>query len=263
MNHVIGGSGFIGSHLVKKLGARALDFDLRGDPVGKLEVIAPQSLVFHAAHVGSLDECAKDRAHTREVNVTGTIRFFNEVKKLGGIPVYFSSNMVFSGEKHFYGESEVPNPITEYGRQKLEIEQYLAANFEQYVILRLTKVYGPGSGSFIDEWGKQLKEGKEVTAVSDMYAAPVHIDDVLRAIESVLSLIPQRGICHISGPRELSLEEIARCIATKVDARQILVRGVSMDDMDWQEKRGIHNSLACDTLRRPGGFLPRSIEDIL
>jgi len=42
----------------------------------------------------------------------------------------------------------------------------------------MTKVYGPGSGSFLESWMDTLSQGKEIQAAHDMYAAPVFIEDV-------------------------------------------------------------------------------------
>src|SRR3989344_5858648 len=187
MNCVLGGGGFIGSHIAKTFSAAVLDLDLRDDPGSKLDMIESGDWVFQAAHVGSIDECAKDPAATREVNVRGTMRFFEELKKRSAIPVYFSSNMVFDGSKPFYSESEIPHPTTEYGRQKRAIEKYLAATFPRYLIIRMTKVYGPKSRSFIDSWLGALKNNQEIHAADDMWSAPLYIADAMLALQHLLT----------------------------------------------------------------------------
>ncbi len=262
MNYILGGDGFIGSHIRTTCNALPIVHDLRESAEGKLSMLKEQDIAFHTAHVGSIDECAKNPEGTREVNVMGTLRFFAEVKKQQAFPVYFSTNMVFDGGKSFYSETEIPNPVTEYGRQKREVEEYLIANFEKYLIIRMTKVYGAGSKSFIDSWVESLRNNQEVRAISDMYTAPLYIGDVISAVQQLMNN-KVSGICHLSGPQERMLYETARLIATHVKVDVGLVLPTSVYDLSLEEERPVHNSLSCDTLQVRGYGVPRDIPEIL
>ncbi len=262
MKYILGGDGFIGSHIQKTLDAIPLTHDLRQNPEGKLNMLEKDDVVVHAAHFGSIDECATNVSGTREVNVTGTLRFFAEVKKRDAFPVYFSTNMVFDGGKPFYSEKDIPSPATEYGRQKREVEEYIEQTFEQYLIIRMTKVYGAGSRSFLDSFVEALRENKEVRAISDTYSAPVYIEDVISAVQRLLA-DRQSGIYHLSGPKERLVDEIAYLVATRVKADQSLIHPISVYDLSLAENRPVHNSLSCDTLEAQGYGIPRDIPEIL
>ncbi|HSX25305.1 MAG TPA: sugar nucleotide-binding protein [Candidatus Andersenbacteria bacterium] len=248
MNYVLGGNGFIGRNVVKTFGALPIQHDLLDDPTGKLDQLKPGDIIFHAAHAGSVDDCAKNPSQTRSVNVDGSIRFLAEARKQNAIPLYFSTNTVFDGGKPYYKETDLPNPNTEYGRQKREVEEVIMANFPKYYIIRMTKVYGPGSGSFMESWMDALLEGKEIQAAHDMYAAPVYIDDVMKVIADLLAA-NSMGIHHVSGPVERSMEEIAKLVIAHTQADPNLLKTISIADLNLIEKRPLHNSLACDTVR--------------
>lgn len=248
MNYVLGGDGFIGSNIVKSFGAIPLEHNLLDDPAGKLDSLQEGDIVFHAAHYGSVDDCAKNPSGTRAVNVEGSIRFLDEVKKRNAIPVYFSTNMVFDGTRAFYSELDMPNPNTEYGKQKREVEEYIIENFPEHLIVRMTKVYGPGSGSFLESWIEQLHAGNVITAARDMYAAPVFIDDVMGLVKDIIDS-HVTGIAHISGSQERSMEEIAKLVIGHVQADEKLLQPISIQDLRLAEKRPLHNSLTCDTVR--------------
>lgn len=262
MNYIIGGRGFIGSHIAKTFDAAILDLDLRNNPKEKLEIVRQGDIVFHAAHFGSIDECAKNSESTRAVNVDGTMRFFDEVKKRDAIPVYFSSNMVFDGRKAFYSESETPNPTTEYGRQKWEVEEYITSLFPKYIIIRMTKVCGPGSGSFIESWLQLLAQQKPIRAAEDIYAAPVFVQDVMVSLHDVLQT-GYSGICHMGGPVERKMDEIAELVAGHVGVGVSIIERIRVQDLGLVEKRSVHNSLSCDTLKKQGCRIPRDIPEIL
>lgn len=262
MNYIIGGRGFVGTHIVKKIGATVLELDLRENPVGTLDMLHSGDIVFHAAHFGSVDECAKNSEDTRAVNVDGTIRFFDEVKKRDAIPVYFSTNMVFDGDKAFNSESEAPRPITEYGKQKRGVEEYITSLFPKYLIIRMTKVYGPGSESFVESWLQLLAQRKPIRAAEDIYAAPVFIQDVMASLHDVLQA-GYSGVCHIGGPIERRMDEIAELIVDHAGSGGNSIARIRIHDLGLVEKRSIHNSLACDTLSTRGYYKPRDLPEIL
>jgi dTDP-4-dehydrorhamnose reductase len=262
MNYILGGDGFIGSHIGKTFNATPVIHDLRESAEGKFDYIQKDDVVFHAAHFGSIDECATNISGTRDVNVLGTIRFFEELKKRNAFPVYFSTNMVFSGGKPFYSEKETPSPVTEYGKQKREVEGYIERTFERYLIIRMTKVYGKGSRSFIDSFIEALTDNKEVRAIADMYSAPIYIEDVLTALQALL-MDKRTGICHLSGPKERLIDEIALLAANHLKVDESLVAPISVYDLSLAENRPVHNSLSCDTLQIHGYSIPRDIPEIL
>ena len=46
--------------------------------------------------------------------------------------------MVFGGKEESYRSTDIPNPLSEYGLQKLESEKSLSSMDENVVVLRLT-----------------------------------------------------------------------------------------------------------------------------
>lgn len=205
---VIGANGFIGSHIINALkdsgwqvySTTTSELDLRAPSLEWLRALPSINYVFCCAHFGSIDECKRNRAGTAAVNVTGMIKVLEELSGQNIIPVYLSSNMVFSGERPDYIETEIPAPTTEYGRQKLQVEQYIQKTFSRFVIARLTKVYGleRGDGTLITAWLDAWQQGQAVQAVNDMVIAPIYVGEV---VEQLVALAERNrsGIYHIGG----------------------------------------------------------------
>ena len=203
---VVGGAGFIGSHIVDALieagyETHVLD-NLSG---GKLEQVNPEtvfhkadireletikpifkgvSLVFHLAALPRVQYSIEHPEETHEVNVTGTMNVLIAAKECGAQRVIYSASSSAYGDQPTGSgrirplvETMVPAPKSPYGLQKYIGEQYCRVWSEVYgletVSLRYFNVYGPRldpSGAYalaIGKFLKQRKEGKPLTIWGD------------------------------------------------------------------------------------------------
>ena len=203
---VVGGAGFIGSHIVDALieagyETHVLD-NLSG---GKLEQVNPEtvfhkadireletikpifkgvSLVFHLAALPRVQYSIEHPEETHEVNVTGTMNVLIAAKECGAQRVIYSASSSAYGDQPTGSgrirplvETMVPAPKSPYGLQKYIGEQYCRVWSEVYgletVSLRYFNVYGPRldpSGAYalaIGKFLRQRKEGKPLTIWGD------------------------------------------------------------------------------------------------
>ncbi len=171
---VTGGTGFVGSALLKRLvkdgfEARAsarssLSTELKGaqyHPIRDMTVstdwnaalIGVKAVVHCAArvHVMQDDEADPLQAY-REVNVYGTLNLARQAAQAGVGRFVFVSSIKVNGEATQPGQpfsaDAVPSPLDPYGVSKLEAEQGLrdieARTGMEVVIVRPPLVYGPG-----------------------------------------------------------------------------------------------------------------------
>ena len=93
-------------------------------------------LVLHAAAWTDVDAAEAEREAVERVNVLGT----RNVVATGAPVVYFSTDYVFDGAKgEPYVESDQPNPLSVYGRTKLQGEREI----EKGWIVRSSWLFGP------------------------------------------------------------------------------------------------------------------------
>ena len=147
---VVGGAGYIGSHMVKLLGLRGCevttlddlssghrDAVLYGDFVlGSLsdKLLLGQVLsrgfdaVFHFASFIQVGESVSDPAKYYQNNVVNTLNLLDAMRAHGVLRLVFSSTAATFGEPQYspIDERHPQQPINPYGRSKWMVEQILA-----------------------------------------------------------------------------------------------------------------------------------------
>jgi len=146
---VTGASGFIGSHLLKVLEAKAQPISLR-DPGWRKTIAShrPNAVVYLAgyAHARAPEE------EIRRVNAGGTKALAEEAVRCGVKRFVFISSIQALTEKTVEGESvntkTSATPQGAYGRSKFEAERFLRGlsmeSRMEVVIIRPPLVFGPG-----------------------------------------------------------------------------------------------------------------------
>lgn len=225
---VLGGLGFIGSHVCRKLvleGHPVRVFDREGAPrerikdiEDRIEIvsgdiaraedvlsgIADATTLIHLVHTtvpqGSMDDPAGDVID----NVASTARWASRLgrtnlKKI----VYISSGGAVYGmvNKPRISESDPTNPISSYGITKLAIEKYLsmysAMNGIACLIARPANIYGPNqrldkAQGIIGTLAHRALRGDpvEIWGTGEVVRDYLHVGDLVAAI---VSLIPYDG----------------------------------------------------------------------
>jgi dTDP-4-dehydrorhamnose reductase len=164
---------------------------------------AEASLVLHAAAWTDVDGAEADPAGAQLVNVEGTRNVVAQ-----DVPVvYFSSDYVFDGSKREpYVESDEPNPLSAYGRTKLEGERELREGW----IVRSSWLFGWTGTNFVRTMLRLGAERDEVSVVADQTGSPTYVGHLAEATRDLLAL-PQ-DVWHVAAEGECTWAEFARAI---------------------------------------------------
>ncbi|MFN8910745.1 MAG: dTDP-4-dehydrorhamnose reductase [Betaproteobacteria bacterium] len=139
---------------------------------GLLRALRPHVLVNPAAFT------AVDRAETEEplamaVNGTAPGVMAEEMARLGGLMVHYSTDYVFGGAGQGAWREDAPaNPLSAYGRSKLAGEQAVRAAGGAHVILRTSWVYGRHGANFMRTILRLAQQREELRVVADQFGAP-------------------------------------------------------------------------------------------
>jgi dTDP-4-dehydrorhamnose reductase len=160
-------------------------------------------LVLHAAAWTDVDGAEREPDVAREVNVEGTAN----VVALGAPVVYYSTDYVFDGTKREpYVESDEPNPLSVYGRSKLDGEREITNGW----IVRSSWLFGWSGKNFVRTMLELGRRQDEVSVVADQVGSPTYVAHLASATREVLEL-PQ-GLWHVAAEGECSWAEFAHAI---------------------------------------------------
>lgn len=120
--------------------------------------------------------------------------------------VFFSSDMVFDGEKLLYSDLSKTNPINNYGKTKKKIENFIKKNFKNFLILRLCKIYSKNirDQSIYSEAYYDLKKNKKLNLFYDQKVHYMSIVEFKRIIKKILSKKNIKGTYNCPGSFFLS-----------------------------------------------------------
>ncbi|WP_320007338.1 sugar nucleotide-binding protein [Maridesulfovibrio sp.] len=177
-----------------------------------------------AAGISGYKECDQDPDAYR-VNVTRTIELCRTLLDRGVKILFPSSTAVFDGEAPFPAPESPTSPVTEYGKQKVEVENFLRQQFGRAAIVRLSKILDRET-PLIHNWLKDLAAGKKITPFEDLTMAPVLFEDAARACCTIMEK-DGSGIFQCSAPQEVSYLEFALKICTQADFELELISPAS------------------------------------
>ena len=201
--------------------------------------------------------CMRVPQESRAVNVDGTRALIHELLECGILPVFLSTDNVFDGSKTAggYDDNDIPSPVTEYGRQKAEVENALKESAMPFLVIRLSKVFGleRGDGTLLDELAGSMGTGQAVRAAYDQVFCPTLLDDVAGATLRVLAS-PLRGVVNVCSPEAWSRYDLAMALAAALGCAPSLVHRVSLDDVFPGEGRPRRTVLTCRRLEQETGF---------
>lgn len=124
--------------------------------------------------------------------------------------VHISTDYVFSGKNAPYHELSKCNPLNVYGESKLSGERYIAAHSKDFIIGRVSSLFGPkGSSNKGPNFIERIKQSTgELTMVSDQYMSPTYTIDCVNLLKQLIK-DDVCGMVHLNNSGSCSWYEFA------------------------------------------------------
>jgi len=251
---VIGGAGFIGSHIADALIEEGYEVHIVDNlSAGKKENVNPKATlhvvdirekkklipifenakyVFHEAAFPQVQYSIENPVETHEINVTGLLNVLeacriNKVRRV----IYASSSAIYGDQATLPVVESMPvNPLSPYGAQKYIGEVYMKLYSEIYeletVSLRYFNVYGrrqSSAGAYasvIPKFMELKKENKPLTITGDGEQTRdfINVKDVVNA--NILAMTSDKvghgEVINIGGCNQYSINHIAKLVGGDV-----------------------------------------------
>lgn len=265
---IIGASGFIGRHLYqycKQAGICAagtyyqnktdneyIFFDMYRQSFADLLERMPENFCLKEMTVilcganASIDSCKLNEKLSYILNVQRTKEILAELQQLKIKTVFLSSEAVFEGEKGLYTEEDIPNPITAYGRQKFEIENYILGNIKNALIFRISRAVGScfGEKDIFNEFFQKICKNEKIICLKNQSFCLTEVDDISKAIVLAVSRDLQ-GLYHVSSDNYITRYELARLFSKEVfNGRGLgLVEEKDFEEINFVDNRHVKGGL--------------------
>ncbi|XP_015948176.1 uncharacterized protein LOC107473144 [Arachis duranensis] len=179
---VVGGTGYLGQHLLQAYYASSSSSDTNGNGVSSFDLAfthhstPPPKLLLHAipgsipfqvdlktgvgfesisnafgqpdvvvncAAMSVPRACETDPDTAHAINVpSALVNWLQSFKEKSSLLIHLSTDQVYEGEKSFYKEEDIAIPVNVYGKTKVAAEQFISENYSNYAILRSSIIYG-------------------------------------------------------------------------------------------------------------------------
>ena len=221
---VIGANGQLGTdvckvfresgHDVIELNHAELDVRDAASVQRTMQSAAPQ-LVVNTAALHNLEQCEAAPQDSAAVNALGPRNLAAAGGQFGYALMHVSTDYVFDGSKGKpYVEHDRTNPLSVYGRTKLQGEDAVRETLARHFIVRTSGLYGSApcrakpSGNFVQLMLRLARERGEVRVVTDEIVTPTYTADLARQMVRIVES-GRHGLYHATSQGETSWYDFA------------------------------------------------------
>lgn len=226
---VVGANGMLGQDLTAQ--ARAAGVEVTPLDLPAIDITDPASVAaaFDGAQYDVVVNCAAwtavDDAEDKEglafnVNAVGPANLARAAAAHGARLVQISTDYVFPGDAtEPYGELGAIGPKGAYGRTKAAGEWAVAANTDDYLIIRTAWLYGAGGPNFPKTMARLAADRDVLTVVDDQIGQPTWTHDLADLIIRLIAADAPSGIYHGTSQGAVTWNGFAKAIMTAIGSQ--------------------------------------------
>ncbi len=188
-----------------------------------LEQHEPEVIVNAAAYT-AVDQAETDQALARRINVDAVAELALYAREMGSLLVHYSTDYIFDGTKpDAYVEDDVTNPLSVYGKSKLDGEHKIRDALCRHLIFRTSWVYAARGGNFARTMLRLAQDRTTLNVIDDQVGAPTSAeliaDVTAHALRDVLSGRAPGGTYHLAAAGETSWYGYAKFVIDRARAQ--------------------------------------------
>ncbi len=173
----------------------------------------PEYIINCAAYT-AVDQAETAGKIVEKINADGPGNLAKAAKENNSILVHISTDYVFGGDLEVekdYKEEDSKAPVTVYGVTKLQGEEQIQANTDQYYIFRTAWLYGDGN-NFVRTMLKLGETKDEISVVADQHGSPTYAEDLANMIAEAMEKKIPYGVYHTTNQGYTTWYEFTKAI---------------------------------------------------
>jgi dTDP-4-dehydrorhamnose reductase len=145
--------------------------------------------------------------------------------------------------------------MNEYGRQKVEVESAIQGSCDNFLIARLSGVFGweAGMKNFVCQLIRTLESGRPMRLAADQVYNPTYVVNMVDVLANLL-LKGERGIFHLVGADRTTRLEFGREVAEAFGLATSLLIPASLAELGSPTPRPLRTGLLPDKALRCSGL---------
>lgn len=218
---------FINTDVAEGKGITALDITDVDAVLSLVRKTQPDVIINCAAHT-NVDKCEEQWDLAYKINAIGPRNLSIAAAEVDAKLIHVSTDYVFEGNgTRPYTEFDAPNPVSAYGKTKLEGEHFVKAFAGKYFILRTAWLYGDGK-NFVKTMLRLAEDHDEVSVVCDQKGSPTSAVELAKMIHH-LEQTENYGIFHATCEGDTNWAAFAETIFEKA-GKQTKVKHVTSEE---------------------------------
>ena len=207
------------------------------------------NVIINLAALTDVDKCELNPDKAYLLN-TKSVEMLSD--NFDGQFIQISTDYVFDGYNGPYSEDDNTNPLSIYGKTKLEVEKVLQDFGKNWCILRtnvLFDYYRSTEASFIKWVFDSLKSNKSIKVVDDQWNNPTWTQSLAEVIELVINK-NVKGLYNYGGADYLNRFEFAQIIADIFNLDKTLILPIDTDNLNQAAPRPLKGGLKTEKIEK-------------
>jgi dTDP-4-dehydrorhamnose reductase len=206
------------------------------------------AVIINCAAYTDVEKAESEPETALQVNSIGVKNLAESCRRSGIKFIHISTDFVFNGlKKGLYNESDMPDPVSIYGKSKAEGEKAVLENPENCLIIRTSWIYSTTHNTFVNKIIEKSKTNAQLKVVDDETGSPTYAPDLAEALIQICGRISEienikTAVYHYCNTGSVSRYEYAKKIIDFTKATTEVVP-VKSNELNMKAKRPANSSL--------------------
>lgn len=200
----------------------------------------------------AVDKAESEKNEAFFINAYAVACIADICQKNGTQLIHISTDYVFDGTSDApYKETDKTNPVSVYGKSKMQGEELALRNAPATIIIRTSWLYSSFKSNFVKTMLRLMREKESINVVNDQLGSPTYAADLAAAIMQIITSGKSHknpGIYHYTNTGIITWYEFAAAI-NKITGGNCIVNPITTSEYPTAATRPAYSVLDTTKIR--------------